>query len=213
MKLNLVFFVCILLFCGCKESSKASTQEFPPNPDQIEQEKHEGIQLLKSKKCFIENPDISINGVELRDEKTATKILGKNIALNKNNDYIFTNGTLENKIILTQFEGDIKNQFSQILVEEKDLKNEKIDSKNIGIIKTNNEIKLGISKEELISKLGKCYAPIDSTKNGIQLYYYFETHPNSKENILPENNLPAYSATYTFWKNKLVAFQFGFEYP
>ncbi len=202
-----------MFFCGCKESSKKIAQEFPPNPDQIEQEKYDATQKLKIKKCLIESPDISINGIELRKHETANKILGKKIILNQNNDYVFTNRSTGNKITLTQFEGDSKNQFSKILVEEKDLKNEKLDSKNIGIIQTNNGIKLGISKEELISKLGKCYAPIDSTKKGIQLYYYFETHPNSKENILTKNNLLAYSATYTFWKNKLVAFQFGFEYP
>lgn len=213
MKLNLVFIVFVLFFCGCKKSSKTSTQEFPPNPDHIEQEKYDAIQILKSKKCLIENPDISINGIELRVDETANKIISENITLNQNNDYVFTNGTIGNKITLTQFEGDSKNQFSKILVEEKNLNKEKIVSKNIGIIQTNNGIKLGISKEELVSKLGKCYVPIESTKNGIQLYYYFETHPNSKENILTKNNLPAYSATYTFWKNKLVAFQFGFEYP
>ncbi len=84
---------------------------------------------------------------------------------------------------------------------------------NFDTFKTEKGIKLGMSKQEVISRLRKCYVVVDSTKELIELYYRIEYPKDSKTKILESNNMPVYYATYGFWKNELKQYEFGFEYP
>lgn len=69
---------------------------------------------------------------------------------------------------------------------------------------TQKGISIGISKSELINKLG-----IPLLKKSNQLVYRTEYN----KAILVKYNMPIYYGKYKFEKNKLVSFSFGFEYP
>ncbi len=68
---------------------------------------------------------------------------------------------------------------------------------------TQKAISLGISKEDLISKIGK-----PKVATGNQYEYRTENH----KGILKTYNMPIYYGKYKFVKNRLVSFSFGFEY-
>ena len=84
---------------------------------------------------------------------------------------------------------------------------------NFDTFQTKKGIKLGLTKKQIIEKLGNCYAPIDSTKGYIELYYIIEQPKDSKSKILENNNMPKYFASYKLWNDRLEKFEFGFEYP
>ena len=65
----------------------------------------------------------------------------------------------------------------------------------------------------MVSKLGVCYTVSDSTRNVIEINYAIEDPQDSKTKLLERQNLPIYYATYKFRDDKLVEYEFGFEYP
>ena len=78
---------------------------------------------------------------------------------------------------------------------------------------TEKGIKLGISKRQIIQKLGTCYVAKDSSQNSIELNYRLELPNDSKTKILKTNNMPIYYASYKLTNDKLENIEFGFEYP
>ena len=83
----------------------------------------------------------------------------------------------------------------------------------IETFQTEKGIRLGLTKQQVIEKIGSCYAVVDSTKDCIEIYYRIENPKDSKTKILESNNMPVYYSTYTFCKDKLRYYEFGFEYP
>lgn len=69
---------------------------------------------------------------------------------------------------------------------------------------TQKGIYLGMSKEELISKLGQPKVGLNDI---------LEYKAKNDAGILAKYNMPIYYGKYTFRQNKLVSFSFGFEYP
>lgn len=78
---------------------------------------------------------------------------------------------------------------------------------------TEKNIKLGLTRKEVVAILGPCYSTGDSTKKGITINYRFESPQDSRTKLLERQNMPIYYATYVFQHDKLVEFEFGFEYP
>jgi hypothetical protein len=78
---------------------------------------------------------------------------------------------------------------------------------------TEKGIKLGISKKEIVDKLGTCYVAEDSANNNITLNYRIELPNDSKTKLLTSNNMSIYYAIYRLTNDKLKYFEFGFEYP
>ncbi len=78
--------------------------------------------------------------------------------------------------------------------------------------KTEKGICLGVSKEYVLSKLGKCYKK-SQQGNSEMISYRLESPKDSKTKLLERHNMPIYFAVYYFKNNKLAAFDFGFEYP
>ncbi|MCP4763830.1 MAG: hypothetical protein GY870_18810 [archaeon] len=69
---------------------------------------------------------------------------------------------------------------------------------------TKKGIYLGMCREELISKLGK-----PKMDENDKLKYKAENN----KGILAKYNMPIYYGEYTFKRNELISFSFGFEYP
>ena len=98
--------------------------------------------------------------------------------------------------------GSIRFEISEIQIIERQNKNPSYKYPGKGI--TKKGISLGITKEELIIKIGN-----PNRVTGDQYEYRAEYHGG----ILKRYNMPIYYGKYTFVKNRLVSFSFGFEYP
>jgi hypothetical protein len=218
MKNSLTIFILFLLLSSCNNSSKRNITEnnrfeLLPEPDREERLKYEAIQKLKNSNCGIDNPDISICGIELRNSESADSIIGNKDKTDQNNQYHYYSNFESETLTLTQHPGDGKSQISIFKVERSNKASYGYKILNFNSFKTNNGIKIGMNKKQIIQKLGNCYAPIDSTKGYIEIYYRIESPKDTKTKLLKKNNMPIYFASYKLWNDKLEKFEFGFEYP
>ena len=187
--------------------------ELVPEPDKHERLLGEAIQKLKTLNCDYNEPDTSLCGIILRNSKSAEKIIGTENKTDKRKQYHFYSKMDAETLTLTQHPGDGKNQISVFNVTYSDNADHGYKHLNFDTFKTEKGIKLGMTKQEVISRLGKCYVVVDSTKNLIELYYRIENPKDSKTKILESNKMPVYYATYAFLGNELKQYEFGFEYP
>lgn len=187
--------------------------ELVPEPDKSQRLTYEAIEQLSKSNCSFTKPDTSLCGLILRDTESATKIIGSNNKMNDAGEYKFYSKLESETLTLTQHPGDIKNQISIFKVEKSDKASYGFKELNTDTFKTEKGIRLGLTKKQIMDRLGNCYASIDSTKNYIELYYLIEAPKDSKSNILKNNNMPKYFASYKLRNDRLEEFEFGFEYP
>ena len=192
---------------------KNDRMELVPEPDKQERLLGEAIQKLKNSNCNFIEPDTSLCGITLRNSSSADKVIGKNNKVDEREQYGFYSLMDAETLTLTQHPGDGKNQISIFSVSYSDKADHGYKQLNVETFQTEKGIKLGLTKEQIVAKLGNCYAVVDSTKDCIELYYRIENPNDSKTKILETNNMHIYYATYTFCKNKLRYYEFGFEYP
>lgn len=207
-----------MLLINCNKLQKETAgenerTELVPEADKAERLKYEAIEKLKNSNCIFSEPDTSISGIILRNSESATKIVGSENSIDKFDQYRFYSRLKNETLTLTQHPGDGKNQISIIKVEKSDETNDGFKELNFDTFRTEKGIKLGFTKKQIVEKLGNCYAPIDSTKGYIELYYIIEQPKDSKSKILENNNMPKYFASYKLWNDRLEQFEFGFEYP
>lgn len=218
MKNILITILTLTLLTKCNKLQKQTVGEndrleLVPEPDKAERLKYEAIEKLKKSNCIFNEPDTLLCGIILRNLESATKIIGSENVIDKLDHYRFYSKRESETLTLTQHPGDSKNQISIIKVEKSDKTSYGFKELNFDTFKTEKGIKLGLSKKQIIEKLGNCYAPIDSTKGYIELYYVIEQPKDSKSKILENNNMPKYFASYKLWNDRLEKFEFGFEYP
>ncbi len=214
--LTLILIVFLLTNCNnsqTKAVDKNDRRELVPEPDRHERLLGEAIQKLRNLKCNFSEPDTSLFGITLRNSKSADKVIGSDNKIDEREEYHFYSLMDAETLTLTQHSGDGKNQISVFSVALSDKAGHGYKQLNIETFQTEKGIKLGLTKEQVIEKIGNCYAVVDSTKDCIELYYRIENPKDSRTKILEANNMPAYYGTYTFCKNKLRYYEFGFEYP
>lgn len=218
MKNILVIILTLVLLTNCNKLQKGTegeneSTELVPEPEKVERLKFETIEKLKRSNCIFSEPDTSLSGIILRNSESATKIVGSENSIDKLDQYRFYSKLKSETLTLTQHPGDGKNQISIIKVEKSGKPNGEFKELNFDTFTTAKGIRLGLTKKQIIEKLGDCYAPIDSTKDYIELYYIIEQPKDSKSKILENNNMPIYFASYKLRNNRLEKFEFGFEYP
>ncbi len=214
--LKLIFVTFLLTNCNNSQSKSVDKNdrfELVPEPDKHERLLGEVIQKLRNLKCDFSEPDTSLCGISLRISKSADKVIGTDNKVDEREQYHFYSLMDAETLTLTQHPGDGKNQISIFSVSYSDKADHGYKQLDAETFQTEKGIKLGMTKEQVIGKLGNCYAVVDSTGECIELYYRIETPNDSKTNILESNNMPIYYATYTFCKDKLRYYEFGFEYP
>lgn len=214
----LTLFLVIFLLTNCNNSQtkavdKNDRLELIPEPDKHDRLLGEAIQKLRKNNCEFSEPDTSLCGIVLRNSKSADKIIGTENKTDESEQYHFYSLMDAETLTLIQHPGDRKNQISIFSVSYSDKADHGYKQLNWEAFQTEKGIKLGLTKEQVIGKLGNCYALVDSTKDCIELYYRIEKPKDSKTKILESNNMPIYYATYTFCKDKLRYYEFGFEYP
>ena len=213
MKL-IILFLTISVFTNCNNSKKKTERlELVPEPDKNERLKYEALEALKKSGCHFTNPDTSICGIILRDSKSAIDIIGGKDEFDSLGQYHYSSTYDREILTLTQHPGDEKYNMSIFKVEKAGKKTKGYKKINIVTFETEKGIKIGISKNQIIERLGNCYAPIDSTNVYIQLYYRLELPGDSKSKLLENTQMPVYFASYKFLNDRLYEFEFGFEYP
>ena len=184
----------------------------PPEPDKNLREKYEAQQKANMPACIFDNPDTSLSNIKLRDAESATTAL-KVKRLNGDTTYNFYSRDKLQVLGVTVHPGDYYSQVSIFQVKYSDRSINKKTSLSIERFATEKNIRLGLPKKEVVARLGSCYTTSDSTKNAMTLNYRLESPQDSRTKLLERQNMPIYYATYKFKSDKLVAFEFGFEYP
>jgi hypothetical protein len=218
MKNILTLLLVTFLLTNCnnsqtKNADKNERIELLPEPDKQERLLGEAIQKLKKSNCEFSEPDTSLCGITLGNSKSADNIIGTDNNTDEREQYHFYSLMDAEILTLTQHPGDGKNQISVFNVTYSDKADHGYKQLNFDTFKTEKGIKLGMTKKEVVSRLGNCYVPVDSAKEYIEIYYRIENPKDSKTKILETHNMPVYYAKYGFSKDILKDFEFGFEYP
>ena len=217
MKRIFIVILTITLLTNCNNSKnktidKSNRIELVPEPDKELREEYEK-QKEKQSSCTFSEPDTSIVGIKIRNAESRLNVLGKKTKLESDSTHVFYSNDKKQKLGLTVHPGDYYNQVSIFNISYADKSKLNLRQINSKEFETEKGIKLGISKREIIEKLGTCYVAKDSTKNSIELNYRIELPNDSKTKLLTSNNMPNYYATYRLTNDKLENIEFGFEYP
>jgi hypothetical protein len=205
----------ILSSCGYNkqdEPSQNNNRELFPEPDRAERLKYEALKWLRNSGCIFLNPDTSILSLSIRDAKSGETFI-KSDKPGSQDEYRYYSKNLQQLLSLTQHPGDGKYQISIFRVEyakKEDYGYRKLD---VDTFKTEKGIMLGMSKADIINRLGNCYAGLDSTKEYMELYYRIEAPHDTKTHLLANHKMPIYYASYKIRNGGLEKFEFGFEYP
>jgi hypothetical protein len=160
----------------------------------------------------------SISNIYLQDEKTTTKILGANIwdkhfeadSMFPRIECINKNGSEGLRLFFHY--GGVKNavaEFELFSIGKGYKRPAKAVKYNIRQFKSGHNITLGLSKQQVLKILGKKFK---STKGkSEEKIKYFTDDPNTE--VLKKYRGVAYFINCHFKDNKLVRYNFGFEYP
>ena len=207
-----------LLYCltSCSNSGNKTVEVderiSTPKPAKDLGEKYEAQQQTTLSACVFDNPDTSLSDIKLRDAESATTVL-KVKRLNGDTTYNFSTSDKMEILSVTVHPSDYYSQVSIFRVKFADSKTLKAATLSIDHFKTEKNIKLGLTKNEVVAILGNCYSTIDSTNKGITINYRLESPKDSRTKLLERQNMPIYYGTYVFKSDRLVDFEFGFEYP
>jgi len=218
MRILFLTILTISILTNCNNSQthtveKNDRMELVPETDKQERLLSEAVLNLKNLNCNFIEPDTSLCNITLRNSSSADKVISTDNKIGDKEKYYFYSKFDRETLTLTQHPGDGKNQISIFSVYFSDKADHGYKQLNIDTFQTEKGIKLGLTKKQVIDKIGSCYAVVDSAKDCIEIYYRIESPKDSRTKLLETNNMPIYFATYTFCKNKLRYYEFGFEYP
>ena len=218
MKQLFLALLTISLLTNCnnpqtKPVDKSETLELTPGQDTTMGENNVNQQKSTSTTCVFTDPDTSFVGIKLRDAESTIKVLGKQTKLEGDSLNVFYSNDKKQTLRLTVHPGDYFNQVSIFRISYADNAKQNFRRINSTTFETEKGIKLGISKKEIIEKLGTCYISKDSTNTTIELNYRLELPNDSNTKLLKSSNMPIYYASYKLSNDKLENIEFGFEYP
>ena len=217
MKRIFIAILTITLLTNCNNSKnktvdKSDRIELVPEADKEIREEYEK-QKENQLSCVFSEPDTSVVGIKIRNAESTLNILGKKTKLQGDSTHVFYSNDKKQKLGLTVHPGDSNSEVSIFNISYADKSKLNLREINSKEFETEKGIKLGISKRQIIEKLGTCYIVKDSSKNSIELNYRLELPNDSKTKILKTNNMPIYYASYKLTNDKLENIEFGFEYP
>jgi hypothetical protein len=212
--INTLILTCCLTSCFDRDNKPVTVdndiQQSVSGKDVIERK--EERYLITASTCPFDNPDTSLSHIKLRDAESAVMEL-KIKKLNGDTTYNFSTSDKKQILSTTVHPGDYYSQVSIFKVKYANIKNSKATPLSIDHFATEKNIRLGLTKNKVISILGNCYSAGDSTSKGITINYRLESPQDSRTKFLERQNMPIYFATYIFRNDKLTEFEFGFEYP
>jgi hypothetical protein len=196
-----------------KSADRNDRNELVSKQEKILRAEYKKEQEYSKLNCAFIDPDTSVAGIKISNTESTLSILGKQTKLEGDSTHVFYLSDKKQKLQLTVHPGSYYSQVSIFNISYSEISNQNARQIKTREFETEKGIKLGISKKEIIEKLGNCYLAKDSTKNSIELNYRIELPYDSKTKLLTTNNMPIYYATYKLKNDKLKNIEFGFEYP
>ncbi|MBK9271747.1 MAG: hypothetical protein IPM48_09105 [Saprospiraceae bacterium] len=184
-----------------------------PRSNDLKNTDHDTMKPFDPPNCIFINPDTSVSGIVLRNAESVIKLLGHQTQLEAGSNHSYFSADRKQKLVLTVYPADYPNQISVMNVSHSDNTQQEFRQLNIPVFKTEKGIQLGMSRKEIVEKLGFCYLAKDSTKNTIDLAYRIELPNDSNTKFLERNNMPIYYAIYSLVDDKLKNIEIGFENP
>lgn len=200
---NIILFCLTLTACGLTQATYSQTAT-------------ETLKLTTDSTypCQLANPDTSLFDIILLDPKSSIKQVGeKYVLIDDHKDMMrkhFCSQDQQQTLTLFFHYGGSPNEVTEFQVKQYSPSDSATTLKTNNFV-TNSGIKLGLSRQQIISILGNCFKTIRKDKHFEIIKYRIDNFDNS--DFLTRFNYPVYYADYEFQDNKLVRFRFGFEYP
>ncbi len=211
-KLALTITLVILSLASCKNSQQNNTDKTKLKITETKTTVGTKTTGETKRTCVFQTPDTSIAGIKLVDSKSTAKILGKSTKLKPQSNKFYSSN--KNQILtLVVYPGGNYNDVSLFKVSYSKNENQNFRILNEDIFQSEKGIHLGIDKDKIVAKLGKCYKIKDSVKNKLTLHYEIRIKNDNTGEFLHRYNMPFYYANYTLKNDRLIHFEFGFEYP
>lgn len=161
------------------------------------------------------NADISVNGIFLDDLESQAKVLGSNIPLDRDAALPSARfASRDGREVMTVFThpGGI-GAIAELRIEYARHSQQSVRRLNdIESFLTGKRIRLGLSEADVTAILGNQLRR-HSKGDYMTIEYRIEDLTLRKSEFLASYNMPIYYGIYTFRNDRLIAFQFGFEYP
>lgn len=212
----LASMMCISCILSCnnikEDTAHKDRTDWVPEPDRNERLRYEALQELQNSGCSFPDPDTSVRSINIRDTRSGEAII-KNDQMDDSDQYHYYSKSRRQVLTLTKHAGDPRYSISIFKVAYARSKDSAYRQLDIDEFKTGKGIGLGMSKSDIVGRLGNCYAALDSVKDYIELYYRIEFPKDTRTGLLASHNMPIYYASYIFRNDSLQTFEFGFEYP
>jgi hypothetical protein len=215
--MNLFTLVLIVFLVSCEsinnsnENGLNSKDSLSGFNDSLEVEGSDSSTVFNSMKNFI--PDVKVNNLELSNPASILKNVGdlRNMMIENTGlpYYTITNKNKKATLTMISFTGSGYNDIYQFIIEDNySLEKNKYTSYNDFV--TESDLKLGISKSEIIKIKGGGY----SLKNegNLEILTYRISDYNSSQ-FLKKYNLPSYFMEFSLREDKVLKIKFGFNYP
>ena len=190
--ITIVLIIALLISCNSNSRSASNIRE--PVQDSVKKmaEQKASAKAAQISHCNVLYPDTSLAGIRLREPNSALAIIGDKDKYYEDEQYHYYSATQNETLSLTQHPGDGKYMMSIFKVELSDKADHGYRKLNIEKFTSEKGIQIGVSKRQIIDKLGSCYTTKDSTKGYIELYYRLEEPDKSATKLLARHNMPIY---------------------
>jgi len=175
-----------------------------------------GVIKLSEGNCDFFTPDTSIYGIKLSDTTSVLKVIGAKykIVEDKSRElpymsYVNNDGR-EEIFLIVHYESP-RYEFNEVEVNME--ASPGVTSNKIAVdhFTTGLGIHIGMTKADVISRLGSCYTSSLDHMGNEELHYRLHDYNNS--DFLKRYNMPLYYGFYTFKSSILIKFKFGFGHP
>jgi hypothetical protein len=188
--------------------------------------------------CRLDKADHAVHGVILGNYHTGKAVLGSRMAKDgkvwrwvdrKNGDfpwYLFATKDGKQIAAFRVHPADVVNSYMEMEVRYRSLRRKHLLAKresyyvgregsprklDTAEFATNNGIKLGLSRTEVVERLGVCFKT--TSRGSTETLLYGVGDMKAELPILKLANMPFYYAEYQFHRGKLVRYRFGYDYP
>lgn len=166
-------------------------------------------------RCEMPSPDTSLANVALENSFSAIAALGSipGDVLIEDTDFPhvdFASSDGSQCISFFFYYGDVLNNYAAMRLSRSRPINVR-DTLPNSLSRSGTGVALGMSKADVITKLGTCYS-IYYGEHGRELLYYAIKDFDHSE-FLDRYNMPSYFSLLEFDQDKLIEYRFGFDYP
>ena len=212
---KVIFILAILFYLGACSGKEHKSTDGPPYGSLTQTDSTSLPSLDKGlNDTFV--PDSSVCNIALESYYSIERELGNVMDVESIKGgfetYYVSNPDTSEFMKLIFCPGDTKNAFCKFVVSKitQPPIERRLNFTTCNVLSTESNVRLGITISELEKIKGLEH--IKTSKNGLDIYSYAIVN-NDKSDFLRKYNMPIYIADYYFENNRLVEFEFGFDYP